>query len=68
MTNLVSIITWALVGIGAIAILIAFITFKRKDEFELSSSVVETTTFRAGAIILVIGLLAKLISAVMNSL
>ena len=62
---MINIITWAIIIVGALLILISALTFKRKGEAELSSNITETPLFRVGAVVVIVGIVAKLLAMVL---
>lgn len=47
--------------VGLIMILIAAVTYKRKDEAEISQSLIEVPVFKLGIILVLVGLILKLL-------
>lgn len=64
MIQIISTVAWIVLIVGVVLIMASFLIFKRKGEFELSSNVTETPTFRIGAIAVAIAILARIILAV----
>ena len=58
---MLSIIGWIITLIGVICIIVSFMTFKRKDEFELSGNVTDSMIFRAGAFLALLGIVINII-------
>lgn len=61
MLQLLSIGGYVFLLLGIISILIAFISYKRKGEAEISQSLIEIPLFRFGVAIILLGLVIKLL-------
>ena len=59
---MLDIITWGIIILGVVLTLLSCITFKRRGEFELSYNVTETTLFRIGVAVTVLGIIAKIVT------
>ncbi len=56
---------WIVVGIGIILIIIATIKNRRPEEAEISSSVMEQTSCKLGIVMILIGIIIKVITAIL---
>lgn len=59
------IVSWVLIIAGVITIILSLFTFRRKGESELSSNVIETPMFRIGAVAGIIGIILKIVAAIL---
>lgn len=58
---MVDLITWVAIIIGFILIMTALVGFKRPNEAEISNNVTSLPQFKIGAVLIVLGFIAKII-------
>ena len=61
MYHALSILGYVILILGIVFILVAAITYRRKEEAEISESLIEVPLFRVGVALVLIGLVLKLI-------
>lgn len=52
---------YAVLFVGIVLVIVAVLTYKRKDEAEVSQSLIEVPYFKVGIVAIIIGIIMKLL-------